>query len=72
MNTITSPLTLLPLAGAWLANVAGMTVLFAVIVLGGVLAIAGALYMQPAAGIGEDAAGDADGPPAGAAGPSAR
>jgi len=46
-NTITSPLTLLPLAGAWLAEAAGMTALFVAIVGGGVLAVFGALHMRP-------------------------
>lgn len=47
MNTITSPLALLPLAGAWVANTFGMTALFGGIVSGGVLGIAAALYMRP-------------------------
>jgi hypothetical protein len=47
MNTITSPLALLPLVGAWVANTFGMTALFAGILSGGVLAIAAAVYMRP-------------------------
>ena len=50
LNTVTSPLTLLPLAGAYLAKTAGMNVLFAAIALGGVLAVVGAWRMRPAAG----------------------
>ncbi len=48
LNTITSPLTLLPLAGALLAQQAGMTTLFAVICIGGILSVAAAFHMRPA------------------------
>ena len=48
LNTITSPLTLLPLAGALLASLAGMTTLFTVICAGGVLSVTAALRMRPA------------------------
>ncbi len=47
LNTITSPLTLLPLAGAWVAEVFGMDVLFAAVAFGGILAIGAALLMHP-------------------------
>jgi hypothetical protein len=47
MNTITSPLALLPLLGAWVANTYGMTALFGGILSGGVLGVAAALYMRP-------------------------
>ena len=46
LNTITSPLTLLPLAGALMAEVAGMTGLFFVVTGGGMLALAGAVAMD--------------------------
>lgn len=54
MNTITMPLALLPLAGAWLAHVAGFSALFAAITAGGVLSIAAALYMRPEANTDDD------------------
>jgi MFS family permease len=47
MNTITSPLTLLPLLGAWVADAYGMDVLLVGVMGGGVLALAAALYMRP-------------------------
>lgn len=47
MNTITAPLTLLPLLGAVVANTFGMTALFAALIAGGALSIAAALYMRP-------------------------
>ena len=57
MNTITMPLALLPLVGAWVANTYGMSTLFAAITGGGVLSVAGALYMRP-----EDTANGQGGP----------
>lgn len=50
LNTLTSPLTLLPLAGAWLAQEAGMNTLFVVVMAGGLLFLANALRMKPPAG----------------------
>ncbi len=50
MNTVTSPLTLLPLAGAWLADAAGMRTLFAVIVLGGLTTFLFGARMHPPGG----------------------
>jgi MFS family permease len=47
LNTVTSPLTLLPLAGAYLAATAGMGWLFAAVASGGVLAVYGAVRMEP-------------------------
>jgi hypothetical protein len=47
LNTITSPLTLLPLAGAWIANQAGMNTLMLLVVVGGILATLGSLRMNP-------------------------
>ncbi len=46
-NTITSPLTLLPLAGAWLAEEGGMDALFLGVVAGGLLSIFAAWRMKP-------------------------
>jgi len=46
-NTITSPLTLLPLAGAWLAGAVGIRALFGLVVAGGLLHLAAALRMTP-------------------------
>jgi len=46
LGTITSPLTLLPLAGAWLAGVAGMKAVFVVVLCGGLLSLASAGLMQ--------------------------
>lgn len=46
LNTLTSPLTLLPLAGAALAKMAGMTTLFYIVVLGGVVILAASVTMQ--------------------------
>ena len=37
LNTVTSPLTLLPLAGAWLVGAAGVRALFAILIAGGLL-----------------------------------
>jgi len=47
LNTVTSPLTLMPLAGAWLAARAGMHVLFAVVLVGGLLSLLAATRMRP-------------------------
>jgi hypothetical protein len=46
-NTITSPLTLLPLAGAWLAETGGMDALFVGVACGGLLSIFAAWRMHP-------------------------
>ncbi len=48
LNTVTSPLTFLPLAGAYLAKVAGMDALFTLIIAGGLLSLLAALRMRPA------------------------
>ncbi len=45
LNTLVSPLTLLPLAGAWLAHLAGMTTLFLVAMVGGLVTLAAAFTM---------------------------
>ena len=45
-NTVTSPLTLLPLAGAWLASVAGMDALFTVILFAGMAYLLLALLLD--------------------------
>lgn len=47
LNTITSPLTLLPLVGAWMAETVGMNWLFACIAAGGLLSLVPALRMHP-------------------------
>jgi MFS family permease len=47
LNTITSPLTLLPLAGAYLAEAAGPAVLFGLLVASGGFALIVALRMTP-------------------------
>ena len=47
LNTITSPLTLLPLAGAWLARAAGLDALFIVLVGAALLYLAAAVRMVP-------------------------
>ncbi|MFP3937963.1 MAG: MFS transporter [Phycisphaerae bacterium] len=47
LNTITSPLTLLPLAGAWMAESVGMNWLFICITAGGLMALVPALRMHP-------------------------
>ena len=46
VNTLTSPLTLLPLLGAWVADTYGMRVLFAGVACGGLLAVASSLAMR--------------------------
>jgi hypothetical protein len=48
LNTVTSPLTLLPLAGAALANAAGTWSVFVVVVGGGALYLVAAAGMHPA------------------------
>ncbi len=50
LNTLTSPLTLLPLAGAWLAESVGMTALFSVVAAGGLLYLVSAFRMKRPAG----------------------
>jgi hypothetical protein len=47
LNTLTSPLTLLPLAGAWLIEVGGMDLLFACVAGGGLLSVYAAIRMHP-------------------------
>ena len=47
MNTITCPLTLLPLAGAWLAESVGMRAVFWIVVLGGLVSAVFSLRMRP-------------------------
>jgi MFS family permease len=47
LNTVTSPLALLPFAGAWVAASVGVTWIFAAIVIGGALSLVGALRMVP-------------------------
>jgi len=47
MNTVTCPLTLLPLAGAWLAGAAGMGAIFWIVIFGGLVSAAFALRMRP-------------------------
>lgn len=54
LNTITSPLTLLPLLGAWVAQQAGMRVLFALLLGGGLLSLTSALRMNPTHALRED------------------
>ena len=49
LNTVTSPLTLLPLAGAWLAEAAGTWTVFLVVAAAGALLLAAALRMTPEA-----------------------
>ncbi|MFP4106426.1 MAG: hypothetical protein ACLFVU_10090 [Phycisphaerae bacterium] len=46
LNTITCPLTLLPLAGAWLADIAGMDAVFVVVVIGGALMFVASSFMH--------------------------
>lgn len=48
LNSVTSPLTLLPFAGAWLAQTLGLTVLFFVVAAGGLLHLVWALRLSPA------------------------
>ena len=50
LNTVTSPLTLLPLAAAGVAGYFGMTTLFAAIVVGGLLYLFWAVRMRPETG----------------------
>lgn len=47
LNTLTSPLTLLPLLGAFIASEWGMQALFALVACGGLISLAGALAMKP-------------------------
>lgn len=47
INTLTSPLTLLPLAGAGLARLTGMTAVFFAVVGGGLIILLAALTMSP-------------------------
>jgi len=49
LNTVTSPLTLLPLAGAALAAKAGMSAVFGLAVIGGLVSLLSALRMRPVA-----------------------
>ena len=62
LNTITSPLTLLPLAGAWLAKAVGLGAVFVLAFGGGLISLWSALAMR-AGPPGQDpgAAGQADG-----------
>jgi MFS family permease len=46
LNTLTSPLTLLPLAGAWMAESVGMNWLFVCVTGGGLLALLAAMRME--------------------------
>lgn len=48
LNSVTSPLTLLPFAGAWLAQTLGLTALFFVVAAGGLLHLVWALRLSPA------------------------
>ena len=47
MNTVTCPLTLMPLAAAWLANAAGMHAVFLIVIFGGLMSAVFALRMRP-------------------------
>lgn len=47
LNTITSPLTLLPFAAAWLAGKCGTQAVFVVVIVGGALHLIAALRMSP-------------------------
>jgi len=47
LNTVTSPLTFLPFAAAWLANHCGTQSVFAVVIVGGALHLIAALRMSP-------------------------
>lgn len=47
LNTVTSPLTLLPLAAAWFAEWAGISALFFILVFGGLLWVYWAWRMRP-------------------------
>lgn len=47
LNTLTSPLTLLPLAAAWIAHAAGMVWVFALVAVSAVLGIVAAARMTP-------------------------
>ncbi len=47
LNTVTSPLTLLPLAGAWLAEAVGIRALFAIVTVGGLIHLLAAARMSP-------------------------
>ena len=47
VNTVTSPLTLLPMAGAWLAGWVGMASIFALVAAGGLLMMTSAAAMRP-------------------------
>lgn len=46
LNTVTSPLALLPLAGAFVAELVGMDALFMVVVAGGLLSVLAAVLMR--------------------------
>lgn len=46
LNTLTSPLTLLPLLGAWIASAWGMQPLFVLVATGGLVSLAGAWSMR--------------------------
>jgi hypothetical protein len=46
LNTVTSPLTLLPLLGAYLAESVGMDALFVLVTAGGALALLAAVRMK--------------------------
>jgi MFS family permease len=46
-NTITAPLTLMPLLGAYLAETLGMTAVFVLAACGGVISLGSALQMRP-------------------------
>ena len=47
LGTVTSPLTLLPLAGAFVAKALGPTALFAMLIVGGLAYLLGALRLKP-------------------------
>ncbi len=46
LNTLTSPLTLLPLLGAWIASSWGMQPLFVTVAAGGLVSLSGAIAMR--------------------------